>query len=217
MRYALPLSLMLLVQAAPTLAQAPELTEAEAAMAARMVDAACIDFANLSGGCTQVVLLTSDTLEDMADLLFVPSGGDAAPFIARDFVFHGAFQGQDARLEPSEDGGLLVHAQQSAYGRHPWFETLEVAHVDGAFAVIGYSYSTYDRPSGGDFTCEVDLRSGAWRAQGMRVDPETGNTTDEFEVSEVGHADTTEVLWWSFREPPAHCDALIERWFNGAF
>lgn len=196
-------------------ADAPAPTEAEAALGARMVDAACVQVSTPSGPCDRFVLLTSETLEGMVDLLIVPGDG-AQVIVARDFALHRWLDGQRARLEAGQSGTLLVHSEQSSHGRYPWFETLSIGHHDGRFQVVGYAYSTYDRPMGGDFGCSVDLLSGDWRASAVRVDSESGDETGVWDVSEAGYGDATDVQWWSFREPPAHCDEIMEQWFNAA-
>ncbi len=212
----LPIAICLaLLCAGSARADAPAPTQAEAALGARMVDAACVQVSTPSPPCDRFVLLTSETLEGMVDLLIVPGDGTQVT-VARDFAFHRSLDGQRARLEAGPSQTLLVHSEQSSHGRYPWFETLTVGHHDGRFQVVGYSYSTYDRPTGGDFGCNVNLLSGDWRALAVRVDPESGDETGAWDASEAGYTDTTDVEWWSFREPPAHCDEIMEAWFNAA-
>ncbi|MEX3014872.1 hypothetical protein [Gymnodinialimonas hymeniacidonis] len=205
-----------LIVSAPALADAPAPTAMEAAIAARLVDAACFDVAPGGAACDRVLLLTSETLEGMVDLLIVPSNEAMAPLVARDFALHRDLDGQRARLANGENGSFLVHSQQSSHGRYPWFETLEIAYHDDAFQVVGYMYSTYDRPMGGDFSCDVDLVAGTWRAVGVRVDPESMEDTIDWDTVGQDFPDETDVRWWSFREPPPHCDEILASWFDHA-
>ncbi len=193
-------------------AEAPAPTLAEAEIAARMVDAICLRRTDPVASCTTAMLLTSDDLDGMVDLIIAPSDG-APVIIARHMAMHGPGYGERARLEPGPIGTLLIQSEQSTQGRYPRFETLTVGQSDGRYQVIAYHYSTYDRPMGGDFSCSVDLVAGDWRASGVRVDPESGEETQVWDASDAGYGDATDVEWWSYREPPAHCDEVMDAWF----
>ncbi len=199
--------------AGTSLAEAPPMTAAEVAFAERFVDAACLPSRSDTEHCDLVLLLRSETLDGMVDLMFVR---DEVSVVARDFALHGPLEGRDARLVAEANGTVLVQSQQAAYGRTPWFETLTVSDHQGALSVVRYHYNTYDRATGGDFSCSVDLVSGSWQVSAVRVDPETGDETLSWEVAENGYPDVTEIVWWSFREPPAHCEGIFVEWLDAA-
>lgn len=211
----LPFAGLLGLAALPALSQTPAPTEAERSVLTRIVDVVCVDMVAEEPGCELAVLMQSETLDGMADLHIRSARGDIL-VVGRDFVFSGAFDGQRPSLGIHEDGRLLVHSEQFAVGRTPWTQTLTIQEYDGALRVTGYSHSLLDRPAGGDYGCDVNLLTGAWRASATRIDTESGATTQTWDDTGLGPINPTEILWWGGAEPPAHCDDIMMEWFAAA-
>lgn len=201
--------------ALPAYAQEPQATSAEANVLPRVIDMLCVNLLRDAPGCEMAILLQSDSLDQMADLVIRTIDGTTL-IVARDFVFSGEFEAQSPSLEAADNGALYVHSEQFAVGRTPWTETLTIAEADGILQVVGFDYSMLDRPAGGDFGCSVNLRTGAWRASALRVNPETGEDTQAWDETGEGAPNMTPILYWGGREPPAHCDAIMGEWFQAA-
>ncbi|MBF9043868.1 hypothetical protein HKCCE4037_11060 [Rhodobacterales bacterium HKCCE4037] len=209
-------TLVALLLSTPVVAQTPAATEAETALATRLVDAACIVLTGLDSTCDRVLLLHSESLDGMVDLLIVSGAETSSIHVARDIARHGGTVEDRARLEAGPDGTLNLHSQQTGFGRYPWFETLTIAPRDGAFFVVGQAYGTYDRPSGGDFSCTIDLQRGQWQATAVRIAPETGDVVREWDVSGRMDPEPVDIVWWSNREAPWHCESIFTQWLDAA-
>lgn len=205
--------------AAPAFAQ--DLTEAEMLTLPRIIDALCVELVDAFNGCEYALVLASTSEPDRADLVILPNrlARDAGPPIAvlPNLAYAGGFFGQQPSLEPGPEGGLILHEEQIAMGRTPWMQSLELRYRDGAFIVAAFSYSSYDRPMGGGFGCDVNYLEHAWFVSADRVNPETGEVT--YDVSDTGNLpDATPVLddWRDRRDLPAVCRDALGAWFDAA-
>lgn len=227
MRHAAALAALALLIPASLQAQTdtPEATPSEAAILPRILDVLCLELVEALSGCETAVLLASENSPDSADLILIGDRGTSEPqailAVVRDIAYSGPFFGQSPMLEAGPDSTLLVHEEQSAFGRTPWFQTLTIRHPSGdansGFVVTGQAYSTYDRPAGGSFSCDVDLTTGDWVAQANRVDPESGVTTSD--LSTYGRIAGSPIAleeWSSGRALPEPCATMLTDWFNAA-
>ncbi|GAB5445610.1 hypothetical protein [Gymnodinialimonas sp.] len=198
-----------------------QVTEAEANVLPRIIDMACVDLLDGHPGCETAVLLASETEPDAADLIIF----SAAPApdsqeilaVARAVAFSGAWMGQMPRLEAGADGQLLLHEEQIAIGRTPWTQTLTIANGDTGLVVVGLSYSTYDRPMGGGFSCVVDYLAGDWALDWDRPDPESGETIhDVSDQGQIEGAPPTLATWAWDQGLPAPCACAVNAWFDAS-
>lgn len=103
--------------------------------------------------------------EEGADLyIFFPTdrGRDVAPVIAKDLVWHGqGLFGQEAGLELSPAGEIVVTSQNTAIGRNRWSERITLGYRDGGMRVVRYQRSAYDTLDL-DFSqeCDVNMSTG---------------------------------------------------------
>lgn len=168
-------------------ASAQDLTEAETHVLPRLIDSICVDLIEERNGCETAVLLSSSDEPDAADLVILSDrrATDPQEILAtvRGIAFNGPLFGQAPSLEQSENGSLLVHAEQIGIGRSPWTETLTLAYREGAFVVAGRTFSTYDRIALGDFSCDVNLLTGDWVSHAQRSNGETGDPIYQSEQS----------------------------------
>lgn len=206
--------LSLLVLAVPAAAQSPE-----DLVLPRLIDSLCINLVEAQSGCETAVLLASENAEDSADLVIVSDRRvpdlQSTLITARGIAYSGTFFGQSPSLEASASGALLLHEEQIAVGRTPWMQTLTIQYLDDGFLVVGQSYSSYDRLSGGGFSCDVNLLTGDWTTSADRMNPESGETT--YDVSHSGTiAPARQALSeWSPRQGlPAPCETALTAWFN---
>lgn len=207
--------LAIAVLPAAAVAQDPQATQAEARVVSRVVDALCVDVLRATAGCEMAILLQSETLDQMADLL-LRTGDGANLIVARGLVFSGGFEAQRPSLEGGHGRTLLIRSEQFAVGRTPWTKTLTVREMDGVLHVVGYVHTLLDRPMGGDFSCSVDLETGAWHASAVRVDPDSGDTIRVWDEQGTSAPDATPLIHWGRREPPAQCDPVMLEWFNAS-
>jgi hypothetical protein len=211
----------LLATITATVALADDLTVSEWATLPRLIDFACAEVVAASDGCERALLLASETEPDSADLVILPNdlaGGIGAPLaVVRSIAYAGGSFGQRPTLEAAADGSLLIHEEQIAIGRNPWTRTVTVVHSGTAFRIAGLSYSTYDRPGGGGFTCDVDFPNRRWAIRADRVNPETGETTLEVDdTGDLAPAYPT-LSQWSYDTPlPQDCAAALTDWFDAA-
>jgi len=152
------------------------LTTDESRTLPRLIDSACVDLIEQSNGCEQVILLASETEPDSADLIILrdwrtePASEPLA--ILRNVAFNGAMWGMAPSLEPMENGSIRLQSEQTGIGRHPWTQTLTLAHRDDTLLIAGFTYSTYDRMAGGGMMCDVNLLTGDYDLHTWGYDPE---------------------------------------------
>ena len=200
--------------ASPAFAQSPE-----DLVLPRLIDSLCIDLVEALTGCETAFLLTSETQDDAADLVIVSDrrASDPAALLItrRSIAYSGAFFGQSPSLEAGPNGALFLHEEQAGVGRTPWMQTLTIVHRDDGFLVAGQTYSSYDRLSGGGFSCDVNLLTGDWTASADRVNPENGETTyDASGRGTIAPARPALADWAPGQSLPGPCETALTAWFN---
>lgn len=202
-------------------AAAQDLSVSEWATLPRVLDATCVELVADSAGCEMVFLLASEGLPEEADLVILPNSATEGPpeplEVARGVAYAGRFFGQRPELAVSRDGRLILREEQTAIGRTPWTQDISIAHQGGAFVVVAQSWSAYDRPAGGGFSCVVEYDDRRWQVTADRVNPESGETT--YDVSESGRlAPAWPILgrWRRDRPLPAPCAEALEAWFSAS-
>lgn len=215
MRYLTPALLALCASAAH--AQ----TQAEAEVLPRIIDSVCVDVVEATHGCETFVLLRSETEPDAADLVIFSDARAQDPqqilTVARNLSFNGPFFGQTPELEQADSGGVNVLEEQIAYGRTPWFQTLTLGHDGDTFVITHFAYSTYDRASGGDFSCTINTVEGDWTASGIR-DVE-GSDTPSYDVTQTGQLEGGAWPlsgWSSIQGLPPVCEVAVSDWFQAS-
>lgn len=202
----------------PSLGHA-QATEAEALVLPRILDTICVDLLDTPHGCETAVLLASETEPDAADLIVFSDARAQAPqeilAVVRSIAFSGPWMGQAPRLGNGMGGQLLLHEEQIAMGRTPWMQTLTIAGGGAGLIVAGLSYSTYDRPMGGGFSCDVDYVSGDWVVQWDRPNPETGETIhDVSDRGQMARAPVALAAWSRGQGLPTPCVRAMDAWFD---
>lgn len=201
----------------PFPAAAQGLSTPEAATLPRLIDSLCVDLHEASG-CELAILLESESEADTADLVILPdrrNRDDTGPLLVqRGAAFNGTMWGMSPSLEAGENDSLLLHSEQSGIGRHPWFQTLTIGWHEGAFHVLRFEQSTYDRFSSSSFACTVDFRNGDWQADATWVDPETGDdrSADAQGNDAPGPRALSELP--AFASVPAPCRPLEDLYFQ---
>ncbi|WJY21450.1 hypothetical protein QTA57_17125 [Fontisubflavum oceani] len=214
-----PIRLLFAALFLPLPVWADGLSAPEAALLPRIIDHGCFDIRSDLNGCESVILLTSETDPDAADLVIYPDRrtGDATGplLLARAVAFNGSMWGTSPSLAQADNGSLLVHSEQSGIGRAPWFQTLTIAWRDDAFVVAGFSYATYDRLTARDFHCDLNILTGDYTHE-LRI-PEPGGDGDRDEViADQGRGPGAHIPltdWDVFGPLPAPCNTAIRRFY----
>lgn len=94
-----------------------------------------------------------------ADLQIENTGGGV--LIAENIVWVGGMSGQKPELDAAANGSILVTSMNEAIGRDRWRLTLTIAHRQGGYMVVGYTYSWYDTlDPENNGTCDLNLLTG---------------------------------------------------------
>ncbi|WP_341861904.1 hypothetical protein [Gymnodinialimonas sp. 57CJ19] len=198
-------------------------TSAEMEVLPRLIASACFDLVEERHGCETVVLLTSETEPDTADLLIFSDRRANAPHeslaVARNIAFNGPMFGQSPSLAQAENGSLQVIEEQIGIGRFTWTNELTIAYRDGAFVMAGQTYSTYDRIMGGSYSCDTNLLTGDWIASAERPDPDETQDAPIFDVTERGQIAGAHIAlsqWNPEQSRPQPCDDVFTAWYEAA-
>ena len=209
----LALTVLLLSSASPAPAQ--EIGPDEASVLPRLIDSLCIDIHD-NIGCEALVLLASVDQPDAADLLILTDhrDGGAPLLVARNVVFNGAMWGMAPYVERRDGEGFFLHSEQTGVGRHPWTQTLTVVWREGRFVVSGYTFTSYDRIENDSYSCDINLRTGAYVSEVAIVDHET-ETEDVTREAGTGPVIDIALEDWArdWREPEV-CHAAAQLYYS---
>lgn len=193
-------------------ASAQDLTPEEAVLG-RIIDHACLELIEDFIGCENVILLASASAEDAADLLILPDLRDteatAPRLVARGFVWAESMFGQWPYIGQSENGSLVITAEQFGIGRGAWTQDLTLAWRDGQFVVAGLTQTEIDRAYAFSAVCDVNLLTGGWQ-----VSVETHRTSTD--AGKIAGQSIAARDWTADRLLPAPCLAAGEQLYTEA-
>ncbi len=110
---------------------------------------------NSDGKPERFILITRDGL---VDLHIENTGGDVV--IAQGIAWSGGI-GQKPELARAPNGSVLLRSMNDSIGRNRWHLTLTIAHRQGAYKVVGYTYDWYDTLDlANSGKCDLNLLTG---------------------------------------------------------
>lgn len=148
----------------------PALSEDEAAVLPRVLQAVLVDISDAHIGHERAVLLAHrDSDSAKADLVILagePDDDAGEPLaIGRGVVWMGQMAGQIPTLAVTDNGGLQLRAEQIGIGRSPWEEVLTLAEREGQIRIAGYTLRQWDRLNAASAVCDWNLLTGNWETE----------------------------------------------------
>ena len=85
-------------------------------------------------------------------------------------AFHGAMGGMGASISGNGGHSFAVHSENIGVGRNKWEKKITIGERDGGFAVIGFTYKSFDGldPKAGG-SCDLNLGTGRGKRNGKDV------------------------------------------------